>query len=135
MRARGMYFHRMPLFVWSVTVTAILLLLSLPVLAGAITIGRIQNIHLPKPVQVPGGSHICATIYEIILIVVKQTYADQNHMSRITNLIQSKVEINRLPNVDNVCNLANGKCSVLSSSPNLVCKNQPQRESSRNAGL
>ena len=37
MRARGMYFHRMPLFVWSVTVTAILLLLSLPVLAGAIT--------------------------------------------------------------------------------------------------
>jgi cytochrome c oxidase subunit 1 len=37
MRAPGMTLHRMPLFCWSVLVTAFMLLFSLPVLAGAIT--------------------------------------------------------------------------------------------------
>nr|YP_010731598.1 cytochrome c oxidase subunit 1 [Homoneura picta]WEW51816.1 cytochrome c oxidase subunit 1 [Homoneura picta]WGM80962.1 cytochrome c oxidase subunit 1 [Homoneura picta] len=37
MRSTGITFDRMPLFVWSVAITALLLLLSLPVLAGAIT--------------------------------------------------------------------------------------------------
>jgi cytochrome c oxidase subunit 1 len=37
MRTPGLTMHKIPLFVWAVFITAILLLLSLPVLAGAIT--------------------------------------------------------------------------------------------------
>ena len=37
MRAPGMTLHKMPLFVWSILITAFLILLAIPVLAGTLT--------------------------------------------------------------------------------------------------
>jgi cytochrome c oxidase subunit 1 len=56
MRAPGITFHKMPLFVWSLLVTAFMVLLALPVLAGAITMLLTdRNFHTSFFVPAEGG--------------------------------------------------------------------------------
>ena len=90
MRTESLPFHKLPLFVWAVFITAILLLLSLPVLAGAITMGRhfaVNNFAYQSQIIL-----VQVVITNLFLIKLGQIAGARNvllfsSMDRLTNLL------------------------------------------------
>jgi len=91
---RVMSFHQLPLFVWSVLITAILLLLSLPVLAGEFLIVPALNPAIFWDIR-PTGGQSAGNLMNLYLFGILRDYTPEFINCKKSNPIPISISANR----------------------------------------